>query len=382
MSTPTAADWDPRDPSVLDDQRRAYDDMRERCPVAHSEFLDWSLFRHEDVAGVLADPTAYSNASKHPAIPNGMDPPEHTRYRRVLEPYFAPDRMAAFEPRCRDIATDLLRPLLGRDDVEFVANFAEPFPLQTLCAFLGWSPDSWERLGGWNHDNQEAALSRDRPAGKALALAFTGYVKDELRAHRAAGPDASAAVTSSLMEIEAEGEPLSEDDVVSVLRNWTAGQGTVAAALGILVHHLAEHPDVQRQLRDEPGQLPAAIEEILRTDGPLVANRRTTTRDVEIGGRKIGSGDTLSLMWIAANRDERSFDAPHEARLDRDQGANLLFGAGIHDCMGAPLARLELRIALEELLVRTVRIDLAATEPPSRDTYPSNGFRSMSVRLR
>lgn len=108
MSDRPVSDWDPRDDAVLHDQRRAYDEMRERCPVAHSDFLDWSLFRHADVVNVLADPKTYSSASRHRAIPNGMDPPEHTLYRRALEPYFTPERMAAFEPHCRRIAIDLV----------------------------------------------------------------------------------------------------------------------------------------------------------------------------------------------------------------------------------------------------------------------------------
>jgi len=355
--------------------------MRERRPVAHSDFLAWSLFRHEDIEGVLADPQTYSNASKHLAIPNGMDPPEHTRYRRVLEPYFAPDRMTAFEPRCRRIAIDLLRPMLARDDAEFVTEFAEPFPLKTLCAFLGWPTDSWEDLRGWNHGNQQAAFLRDREAGKALAGSFAGYVGEALQTHREAGVDGSEDITSSLMVTEVEGEPLSDDDIVSVLRNWTAGQGTVAAALGILVNYLAEHLGMQQRLRDEPALLPGAIEEILRVDGPLVANRRTTTRSVEIGGRSIDAGETLSLMWIAANRDGRCFVNPEEVDFDRDPGANLLFGAGIHDCIGAPLARLEMRIAMEELLAHTSRIELAGTTPVGRDVYPSNGFAEVRVRL-
>ncbi len=381
MSEDPSPDWDPRDDTVLRDQRRAYDEMRERCPVAHSDFLDWSLFRHEDVAGVLADPETYSSASRHRAIPNGMDPPEHTRYRRALAPYFSPERMAAFEPRCRRIAVDLGQPLLGRDEVEFVAEFAEPFPLQTLCAFLGWPPATWEHLRGWSHGNQQAAFSRDREAGKALALTFAGFVTDALQARRQAGADPSEDIISSLMAIEVAGEPLSDDDIVSILRNWTAGQGTVAAALGLLVLYLAEHADVQQHLRGEPALLPAAVEEILRVDGPLVANRRTTTRAVEIGGRAIGTGEKLSLIWIAANRDGRAFADPDEVRFDRDPGANFLFGAGIHDCLGAPLARLELRVALEELLARTRRIELVGTEPPSREVFPSNGLRAMRVRF-
>jgi cytochrome P450 len=183
------------------------------------------------------------------------------------------------------------------------------------------------------------------------------------------------------MATEVEGAPLTDEDIVSILRNWTAGHGTVAAALGILALHLAEHSDLQQHLRRDPARLPAAIDEILRVDGPLVANRRTTTRPVEIGGRTIGAGEQFTLMWIAANRDGRAFDEPDTVHLDRDPEANLLFGQGIHDCLGAPLARLELRVALEELLACTCRIERAGTEPPSRAIYPSNGLQTVRLRL-
>ncbi|HRA48055.1 MAG TPA: cytochrome P450, partial [Thermomicrobiales bacterium] len=170
--------------------------------------------------------------------------------------------------------------------------------------------------------------------------------------------------------------------IVSILRNWTAGQGTVAAGIAILVQYLAEHPDLQTTLRANPDRLPDAIDEILRVDGPLVANRRTTTRAVEIGGRKIEAGEKLTLMWIAANRDNRVFDDATEVRLDRDQSANYLFGAGIHVCVGAELARLEMRVALEELLARTTVIELGSSAPSIRAVYPSNGYQSLPVRLR
>ena len=176
MSTKTAPDWDPRDPTVLRDQRDAYDSMREQCPVAHSDFLSWSLFRHGDLATVLADPKTYSSASHHRAVPNGMDPPEHTIYRRVLEPCFTPEWMTAFEPDCRKIAIDLVHSLLI-GDVDFVREFAHPYTLKTHCAFLGWPLNDWERLHGWTHGNQDAGLARDKAAGAALAHEFAGFVE-------------------------------------------------------------------------------------------------------------------------------------------------------------------------------------------------------------
>ncbi|MDQ2882776.1 MAG: cytochrome P450 [Actinomycetota bacterium] len=382
MSEHPILDWDPRDVSVLRDQRRAYDELRERCPVAHDSFLGWSLFRQHDIVSVLADPETFSNASEYRSVPNGMDPPDHTRYRRALEPYFRPERMHALEPRCRRIAVDLLRACPKRDEVEFIAEFAQPFPVKTHCAFSGWSPETWTNLRDWARRNQAAALSPNQETGTALAREFAGYVSDALRVRRKTGIAVSDDVITSLLGTAVEGTALSDEDIVSILRNWTASCATMAAALGILVFHLATHPDMQERLRREPSLLAAAIEEILRTDGPLVANHRTATREVEIADRRIGAGEQLSLNWIAANRDGGAIDDPVAVHLDRDHGDNLLFGAGIHYCQGAPFARLQLRVAMEELLRCTTTIELGASEPPRRDVYPSNGFLTMPVCLR
>ena len=381
MSDPPTSDWDPRGASVLQDQRHAYDEMRERCPVAFSEFLGWSFFRYEDVVRVLADPSGYSSATEFRAVPNGLDPPEHGVYRRALERYFGSDRMNGFEPRCRQIAADQLQPLLERGEAEFITELAEPFSLKTLCAFLGWPPELWERIGGWTHGNEQAAFSQDAEAGATLAREFSEHVKATLQARRANAVDESEDITTGLLATEVNRERLSDDDIVSILRTWTAGHGTIAAALGILILHLAEHPDIQEHLRGEPSLLPAAIEEILRIDDPLVANHRTATHDVEIEGRAIPAGEHLSLMWIAANRDHQAFDDPDTVRFDRDPNRGLVFGADIHKCLGAPLARLEMRIAMEELLARTSGIALAGHEPVRRASYPTNGLRTLTLRF-
>jgi cytochrome P450 len=373
------ADWDPRAESVQEDQRRAYDEMRERCPVAHSEFMGWSLFRHHDVVDVLVDPTTYSSASRHPAIPNGMDPPDHGRYRDALAPHFSADRMAVLEPHCRRIAAALLEPMLADGDAEFVDEFATPFPLKVLCAFLGWPAEQWECLGGWMHGNQEAAFTRDRAAGKALASLFSEHVKANLTAHRASR-QASDDVTDRLLATSVESRPPDDEQIVSILRNWTAGHGTVSAGLSILVLHLAEQQELQQRLRADPSLIPAAIEEILRSDDPLVANRRMTTSEVEIGGRTIPAGSNLTLMWIAANRDPRAIKDPESIELSRGMDASLVWGAGIHFCLGAPLARLEMRVALDALLKRTRRFEVAG-EAPLRTLYPSNGLGALPLRF-
>lgn len=376
-------DWDPLSAAVQRDQVAAYDAMRERCPVAYSELLGWSLFRHADVLHVLNDPDTFSSVvSARRVVPNGMDPPEHTEYRRIIELYFQPDRMRTFEPECRAIAVELVQAQMGRETVELMGELARPFAVRVQCGFLGWPSFMHVPLHHWILKGHDAVRARDKATTNKLAREFSGYVEHVLQARQASGDDAGDDVTTSLMRQQAWGRPLQHDEIVSIFRNWTVGEiGTIAASIGILTQYLAAHGDLQQRLRGEPSLLPAAIDEILRLHGPLVANRRVTTRPVEIGGRKIGAGERISLNWIAANRDGRAFAAPETFRLDRDPSANLLYGAGIHVCPGAPLARLEMRIVMEELLASTSSVDLVPDKPPANAEYPASGFSVLPLRI-
>ncbi len=382
-STPQP-DWDPTSPEVMRDQRAAYDEMRRRCPVAFSEFLGWSLFRHKDVMRALLDHRTFSSAvSQHLSVPSGMDQPEHTEYRRIIEPYFSAKRMQDFEPICRTIAAKLVQGLIGLKEVEFMADAALPFAAQVQCAFLGWPSALHEPLVRWTRKNHEATLAQDRAAMSEIAREFEAIIDDlvETRIQARAAPETD--ITASLMHEKVFGRPLSNEEQASILRNWTVGEiGTISASVGILAHHLAEHADLQNQLRSRSDLLPSAIEEILRLFGPLASNRRVTARPVEIGGRRIKAGERITLMWIAANRDERVFEEPDTFRLDRDQSKNLLYGAGIHGCPGAPLARLELRVFMEELLSRTSEIAPAPEKRRTFAVYPSSGFATLPLRIR
>jgi cytochrome P450 len=377
-------DWNPKSDDVSRDQRAAYDDLRRRCPVAHSEFLGWTLFRHEDVTRALHDHETFSNAvSQHLSVPNGMDPPEHTAYRRIIEPYFAPERMAAFEPVCRRIVVELVRGLPARGEVEFMADVARPFAEQVQCAFLGWPAALHGRLATWTRKNHAATLAQDRQALSEIAREFEELIDDLLETRLRAGTDPKTDLTAALMSEKVWGRPLSNEEVASILRNWTVGEiGTISASVGILAQYLASHCELQTQLRSQPDLLPPAIEEILRIHGPLIANRRVTTRPVEIGDKKIGLGERISLNWISANRDEEVFGEPDSFRLDRDPAKNLLYGAGIHYCPGAPLARLEMQVFLEELLARTQDIAAGPQQSAALAVYPASGFSVLPLRMR
>ena len=384
MTDKLRSDWDPQSESVLRDQRAAYDNMREQCPVAYNEAVQWSLFRHRDLIRVLHDHDTFSSVvSQHLSIPNGMDPPEHTIYRQIIEPYFAPARMEAFEPSCREIITELLDQIPAQNDVELMADIAQPFAVQVQCAFLGWPPSLHDPLVQWARKNTEATRAGDRAAMSDIARELETLVVDMLEVRRQAGAKPGDDITADLMHEEIWGRRLNNEEMTSILRNWTVGEiGTISAAIGILVHYLAKHIEVQKRLREQPSLLPGAIDEILRIHGPLVTNRRITTCPVEMGGRKMGAGERISLNWISANRDSNVFDSPDSFRLDRDPTENLLYGAGIHVCPGAPLARMELLTVMEALFKHTEWIEPVAGKPAINAVYPASGFSSLPLRFK
>ena len=384
MTDKLRSDWDPQSEAVLRDQRAAYDNMREQCPVAYNETMQWSLFRHRDLTRVLHDHDTFSSVvSRHLSIPNGMDPPEHTVYRHIIEPYFAPARMEAFGPSCREIITELINNIPAHGRVELMADIAQPFAVRVQCAFLGWPSGLHDPLVQWARKNTEATRAGDRTAMADIARELETLVVDMLETRRQAGAKPGDDITADLMHEEVWGRPLSHEEMTSILRNWTVGEiGTISAAIGILVHYLAKHLEVQKRLREQPSLLPGAIDEILRIHGPLVANRRITTCPVEIGGRKIGAGERISLNWISANRDGDVFDSPDSFRLDRDPTENLLYGAGIHVCPGAPLARMELLAVMEALFEHTEWIEPVAGKPAINAVYPASGFSSLPLRFR
>lgn len=367
---------------VLDEQCAAYDAMRKRCPVAFSQTLGWSLFRHADVRYALNHPELFSNrVSERRSVPNGMDPPEHTAYRHALEPFFSEERMNAYEPHCRALAQRLLRALPSGVDVDFMAGFAVPFALRCQCAFLGWPEDMAEPIRLWVQKNREVTLAGHRAAQVAVAEEFREHVSELLRERRGRQGGPGNDVTANLMQLEVKGQRLSNEELISIFRNWTVGEvGSLAASAGIVAHALATLPRLQERARKEPAVIPDVVEEVLRNCGPLLFNRRVTRKEVQFGDVVIPAGERVALMWVAANRDEQAFERPEDIRVERPKDDNLLFGAGIHICPGAPLARLELRVAVETLLSRFRRIELAKGAVQRRATYPSNGWDILTLR--
>lgn len=375
-----AEDWDPRDSSVQDDQLAGYDRMRRRCPVAHSDYLQWSLFRHADVVQVLHDPDTFGNAvSAHVSIPNGMDPPEHTPWRALVEPYFAPERLSVFEPVARAIAREQVR-ALPAGELEWMDAFAHDTAVRLLCAYMDWDAGLHQPLRDWMRRSQAATRAGDRSALAAVAFEFDGHIRGQMELRRGDDPRRRDDLTSRLMRETLQGRPLADEELVSILRNWTVGElGTLASCLGILPAYLAAHPDLQRRLRADPALLRAAIDEILRIHPPLIANRRVVHRPGRVGDRAFAPGERITLMWASANRDEAVFGDPDECRLDRDPSLNLLYGAGVHVCPGAELSRLQLRVVMEELLAGTRGLARVAGREPVHAHYPGSGYSQLPL---
>lgn len=377
-------DWDPRSHAVQQNQIAAYDRMRRVCPVARSRYGYTSLFKHADVLRALTDTETFSNvvSAHHPSVPNGMDAPQHTRFRRIIDAYFSAGRMRDFEPSCRALAQDLVHAWLRSDNADFMTGFAWEFAVQVQCQFMGWPAELHGPLRKWMSKNHAATYAIDTEAMGLVAREFDGYVAALLDERRRAGASAPDDVTTRLLGEAVDGRSLSGEQIASIVRNWTVGEiSTIAAALGILAEYLAVRPVLQRRLRKEPSVIPAAIDEILRIHGPLVMSRRRVARAVTIRGRLLVPGERIALIWPSANRDEDVFGDPDEFRLDRDPALNLLYGSGPHACPGAPLARLELRTAVHALLQATPSLALAPGCVPVRATFPASGYAELRLRM-
>lgn len=383
MKSNPQPEWDPRAEAVQADQIRAYDEMRQRCPLAYSEYQHWSVFGHAETMAVLEDHDTFSNrVSRHLSVPNGMDPPEHGRYRILIEPYFSDRALEEFAPQCRDIARHLVEQLPLEKPVDVVNHLSRPFAVQIQCAFMGWPDSMHTSLTQWVLDNHNATLAGDRDAMARVATDFDEMITAQLRVRREAGDSAPDDVTTRLMAERIDGEPLSDEVLVSILRNWTVGElATISASVSIVVHYLARHPNLLTRLQAGEEPLDAAIDEILRIDAPLISNRRVTTRAVSIGGRTLPAGERLTLLWASANRDEQVFGDPDAYRPVENAPHNLLYGAGVHICPGAPLARMELRHLFEALLARFSSVQLADNARIERARFPTGGFSQLEAWL-
>ena len=367
------------------DLREYTDELRPAHPVVRNSQGQYVLLRHADVVAAAVDADTFSSAvSAHLQVPNGLDGAEHRAARETLDRYFEPEALAPFGPVFRDIARDLLGRVPNGVVVDAVHDLGAQFAVRAQSAWLGWPSKLEPQLLQWMAANHAATRSGDRSRTAAVAEEFDEIIRSVLKPRRSMGDRAPNDLTTRLMHDTINGRPLTDAELVSVLRNWTGGDlGSIALCVGVLFAYLAEHSDIQQRLGSDvsDAELDAAIDEVLRIDDPFVSNRRRTTCPVRVGHTEIPQGAVVKLHWTSANRDADVFGNPDRFDPLGNAADNLVYGIGPHVCPGRPLATMELRIALREVLATRV-ITPAVDEPARRAVAPIGGFHRVPVVLR
>ncbi len=356
-----------------------YARLRDEAPVAWNATKGfWAVGRWDDVMAVSTDPETFCSGrgilvmeigASYDSPPTMMhtDPPEHTTYRKLVQPGFSPGRMRALEGDVRRRAKLLVDEIEPGRPVEFVETVAVPFPLYIISALLGMPDEEWRRFYEWS----EAVIpdATDWPEEKRLAL--QAEMHDTLLARtveRRADPRDD--LISVLAHVEIEGRRLSDAELTMFLvQLLVAGNETTRNMVSGGVVALAERSAEWERLRCDRSLVPSAVEEMLRWTSPVISFMRTATRDTELGGQPIAAGEPVLMLYASANRDEHQF-GPTADRFDvgREPNHHVAFGFGAHFCIGAALARIEARMLLEELLDRFETVELAGDVERSRSS--------------
>jgi cytochrome P450 len=363
-----ASDYDVFDPSFVAQPYPIWADLRERCPVAHTERFggSWMPTRYADVTAAARDIEHFSSRdiSVVPASPDDnllpagtppitADPPEHTWSRRLLLPWFSPTRVGEYEVYTRSLCRQLVDGLLAEGRADAAADYAQQIPVRVIGLVLGVPESMSDVFTGWVRDVLEFAHDAERRDRARAEL--VGYFLGELEARRDGdGTD----LISTLLRTEVDGAPVPDAHVLgTVALTLVAGADTTWSGIGSALWHLATHVDDRRRLVAEPDLIPTAIEEFLRAYSP-VTMARVVASDVEFQGCPMHEGDRVLLSFGAANRDPEAFPDADEVIIDREINRHVAFGAGIHRCAGSNLARMEMRVAVEEWLARIPEFEL------------------------
>jgi cytochrome P450 len=369
--------------------------LRDEAPIYRNETMDfWALSRFRDVMAAFVDWQTYSSVGalvlekldpvmlEMAPIMIMMDPPRHDRLRKLVSRAFTPRRVAELEPLVRKLACDLLDPLAKHGGGDFVEDFSTPLPMDVIFGLLGVPEADRRQVRTWidvslaRDPGSDAIPNRAKEAGARSLQYFFGLVQ-ELRARPNDG------LISGLFDVEMEDDGggttrLSDGEIVGFCTLLgAAGSETTTRLLGFAATLFARHPDQYAIIRQDPRRIPDAVEEVLRWSSPAQYAVRNVMRDVEWHGRRVPKGDRILLLAGAANRDEREYPDPDRFDVTRGIPTQLGFGQGVHFCIGASLARLESRVALEEFSRRFPRY--AIDESTCRRVHMSNvhGYESV-----
>jgi cytochrome P450 len=372
-------DFDIHDPAAADGVYETYAEMRDKCPVAHSAHYGghWVVTKYDAIHDILRNPEVFSSESVNvpgtigqdgPMIPIEVDPPDHGIYRKLINPLFSPKRMADLEPQIRDIVTELIDRMLEHGKVDFIEAFARELPSRVFLALMGWDLNDAPKFNHWADTIVlgEPGASEEESTEVRMAAAMEVYAYfAEMIDERADSGDADD-ITQILINGTFEDRELTQFEVLNILFLFLiGGLHTVQGQLAHTVIFMAENPTVRKQLVGDLGLVDTAVEEMLRWES-AICPARVVKEDVVLDGVQMKAGDKVLIPFAAANRDEDKFEHADSVDLAREPNPHIAFGAGNHRCVGSHLARLELRIAFEELHRRMPDYRLDPVDPPVR----------------
>ena len=347
-------------PEEAIDPRGIYQDLRDNTPVVRlsgrSTTGTLTISRHEDVMSALRTPEVFSSDSSavqigntRPLVPLQVDPPHHSKHRKALDPLFAPKQMVKYEPRVRELIRELIDEVADQGHCNFHETIAEPLPSTIFLELLGMPVsrvDEFLALKDGIIRPPARSLEERYEMVKATGQKIYAVLEEVVEARMSERQDD---FLSTIIDARVDGQPLSRDDVVDIgYLFFLAGLDTVSASLDCIVAYLAQNPGHRQRVADDPAVIPHAIEELLRYESPVPVVPRITAAETEVAGCPISAGTRITVLLGSANTDERFWDNPDEVDFYRESNKHLGFGGGVHRCLGSHLARMELRVTLEE----------------------------------
>ena len=392
MATDTAGGGDSpfaqMDPETARHPQPSYKMLRDLAPVMQIEGTGAIVSHRADIDEVFRRPEIFSSnmsavdlKNVRPMIPLQIDPPEHKKFRKILDPLFAPKQMKALEEPVAQLVNELLDRIEGKDEIDFTQSFSVPFPSQVFLTLLGLPLEDLplfikmkdgiirpDHVVGKPRDHEETQAYQKEIADSLYA--YFDKVLDEREVERRDD------LLSRFLDTEVDGHRLTRNDILDICFLFLiAGLDTVSASLDCFFGYLAEHPEQRQLIIDDPSIIPAVVEELLRWETPVIGVARVAVQDTEISGCPIKAGEHVMALIGSANTDEAEFPDADDVRFDREVNRHLAFGGGVHRCLGSHLARLELRIALREW---HARFPDYAVKPGAELNYTA-GIRSLDT---
>jgi cytochrome P450 len=363
---------DPRETALRD---TAVKELATRCPIVHSDARDgyWVANEYRSVVSVFRDWETFSSRVERKVLkppagrptmpPIEVDPPIQRDYRKILNPYLTPRRVAPYEAGIRNLVTELIDGFIEDGACDLAVQFARPFPGRMLYRFLlGLDDTEVARVQEWTFQTVFAPEAAETAEAQRR---WNEWVHEVVQKRRSEPRQDD--IIDGLLHGAVEGRPLTDEEISGCLEILILGGfGTTADSILYTMWRLAERPELRNRLRQHPEEIPNAIDEFLRFDPPVTGMDRFCARDSVINGQEIKKGERVWMFFAAANRDPNEFERPNEIDIDRERNRHLSFGLGTHRCVGSNVARLNLRVALEELLRRLSEFRVSEGQTPER----------------